>query len=54
MQQLEIKFKKEMKEQSENNAGAAQQLNNTIRRLEKENKALNERLELNTKNLSSN
>ena len=53
MQQLEQKFKKELKEQQESSSNQANQLNSTIRRLEKENKALNERLEMSSKNMMS-
>ena len=49
--QLEQKFKKELKDKVEENSTQMGQLNGTIRRLEKENKALNERLELNSKSL---
>jgi chromosome segregation ATPase len=50
---MEQKFKKELKEREEAHQNMQNQLNNTIRRLEKENKSINERLELNSKNLAS-
>ena len=46
MQQLEQKFKKEKKEQEEGFTNQNEQFCKTIRRLEKENKSMNERLEL--------
>ena len=46
MQQLEQKFKKEKKEQEEVFTNQNEQFCKTIRRLEKENKSMNERLEL--------
>ena len=53
MQQLEQKFKKELKEQTELNQNKGSELQNTIRRLEKENKTINERLELSSKSMQS-
>ena len=53
MQQLEQKFKKEFKEAADSNMNQVTQLNNTIRRLEKENKGLNERLELNLRSMNN-
>lgn len=50
---MEGKFKKELKEREEAHQNMQNQLNNNIRRLEKENKSLNERLELSSKNMLS-
>ena len=54
MQQLEQKFKKEIKEHQEQTTGQNDQLAKTIKRLEKENKALNERMELTQNSNQSN
>ena len=53
MQQLENKFKKELKDQSENGNNQIAQLQSTIRRMEKEKNTLNERLELSSKSMMS-
>ena len=54
MQQLEQKFKREKKEQEEGFTSQNDQFCKTIKRLEKENKSMNERLELSNNNSSSN
>lgn len=53
LQQLEQKFKKELKEGQEANATTINQLQSTIRRLEKEKNSLNERLEISNKSMMS-
>ena len=53
MQQMDSKHKKELKDMAETNTAQMNQLNSTIRRLEKENKTLNERLELSSKSMMS-
>jgi chromosome segregation ATPase len=53
LQQLESKFKKELKEGQEANTATINQLQGTIRRLEKEKNSLNERLEISSKSMMS-
>ena len=53
MQQMDAKHKKELKDLADTNTAQMNQLNSTIRRLEKENKTLNERLELSSKSMMS-
>ena len=50
---MDSKHKKELKDMAETNTAQNNQLNSTIRRLEKENKTLNERLELSSKSMMS-
>lgn len=51
--QIEAKFKKELKEQQDQSVNNINTLNNTIRKLEKENKLLNEKIEINNKSLTA-